>query len=88
MLKYIKTMNKMFADNAYTDGNRVTVEYAPKCGVIVVKVMDKVATIDNIDDYTDFGLMYVVMAKVKQMYDKWEYEDETCPYCNYEDEEA
>ena len=66
-MEFIEKMNEMFANNSYTDNGRVVVEYAPKCNVIVVKVMDEVSVV-YIDDYTEYGLMYRIMCKVNEMY--------------------
>lgn len=67
-MKWIKMMNKMFAENPYTDDGRVTVDYAPNSRAIVVKVLDKVATINIDDGLTEYSLMWAVMIKVKAMY--------------------
>ena len=67
-MKWIKMMNKMFAENPYTDDGRVTVDYAPNSRVVVIKAFDKVATINVDDGLTEYGLMWAVMVKVKAMY--------------------
>ena len=69
--EWVKKMNEMFEANPYTDNGRVVVEYAPKCGVIVVKVMDEVSVV-YIDEYTEYGLMCRIMCKVSEMYNKIE----------------
>lgn len=66
-----KTMNAMFGANPYTDNGRVTVDYAPNCKLIVVRVLNKMKAI-NVDDecyLTDYGIMWEVMDAVKKMYD-------------------
>ncbi len=69
MKKFIKEMNVMFDANPYTDKGRVVVDYAPHCDVVIVKVMDKTEIIE-IDALTEYGIMYAIMDKVKEMYDR------------------
>lgn len=65
----IEKMNAMFQANPYTDKGRVVVDYASNCGVVVVKVMDTTEIID-IDALTEYGIMFAVMDKVREMYDR------------------
>ena len=67
-MDYIKKMNKMFEANPWTDKGRVKIDYAPNSDVVVVKVLDKVETINNLDEYTDYGIMFAIMEKVDEMY--------------------
>ena len=67
-MKWIEMMNKMFAENPYTDDGRVTVDYAPNSRMVVIKVLDWETTINVDDELTEFGLMWAVMTKVKAMY--------------------
>lgn len=69
MVKFIKKMNKMFETNAYTDGGRVVVDYAENIDAIVVKVMDKVEVVST-EELTQYGIMFAIMDKVKEMYDE------------------
>lgn len=69
MVKFIKKMNEMFEVNAYTDGGRVVVDYAENIDAIVVKVMDKVEVV-NTEELTQYGIMFAIMDKVKEMYDE------------------
>lgn len=68
---WIEKMNDMFEWNGYTDDGRVAVEYSERCGLVIIKVLDDVEFIDvNKTNLTEFGLMYAVMDKVKEMYDR------------------
>ena len=68
LTEFIDKMNEMFEVNGWTDGSRVTVDYAKNCGVIVVKVLNKVEVLD-ISTLTEYGIMFAIMDKVKEMYD-------------------
>ena len=68
MTYFINKINEMFEANAWTDDGRVKVDYAENCNLIVVKVMDKTGTID-VEPLTDFGIMFAIMDKVKELYD-------------------
>ena len=68
-MDFIEKMNEMFDWNRYTDDGRVVIDYAENCKVVVVKVLDKVETI-NVSDLTEYGAMFAIMDKVKEMYDE------------------
>lgn len=69
MAELIEKMNAVFEANSYTDKGRVVVDYAPNCDAIVVKVMDTMEII-NTDALTEYGIMFAVMDKVREMYDR------------------
>lgn len=69
MRRFIKKMNEMFAVNPYTDNGRVTVDYAPNCGCVVIKVCERARMI-NVEEYTMYGIMNAIMDNVREMYDK------------------
>lgn len=69
MRRLIKKMNEMFAVNPYTDDGRVTVDYAPNCNCVVIKVCERTRMI-NVEEYTMYGIMNVIMDNVREMYDK------------------
>lgn len=69
IMDFIKRMNEMFDWNPYTDYGRVVIDYAENCKVVVVKVLDKIETI-NVSDLTEYGVMFAIMDKVKEMYDE------------------
>ena len=66
-MEFINKMNEMFNANPYMDSDRVTVEYAEKTNVVIVKVLNKIELV-KADEYTAYGLMYAVLDKVKEMY--------------------
>ena len=68
-MEFIKKMNEMFEANPYTWNSRVVVDYAENCNVVVVRVLDNVVTI-NVSDFTEYGVMFAIMDKVKEMYDE------------------
>lgn len=68
-MEFIEKMNEVFEANPYTWCGRVVVDYATNCNVVVVKVLDNVITID-ISDLTEYGVMFAIMDKVKEMYNE------------------
>ena len=74
MYDWIKKMNEMFEENCYTDGCRVLVGYEEVTNVIVVQVLNQIEIIDTnkreINELTEYGLMYAVLDKVREMYDR------------------
>ena len=71
MFNWLNRMCDMFEWNAYTDDGRIAVEYSERCKIIIIKVLDDVEYIDvNKTDFNEFGLMYAVLDKVREMYNK------------------
>ena len=68
MKDFITKVNEMFEANAYTDDRRVVVDYAENIDAIVVKVMDKIETVST-EELTQYGIMFAIMDKVREMYD-------------------
>lgn len=69
MVKLIEKINLMFDFNPYTDEGRVIVDYAPNMHIVVINVMGKTEMVD-INDLTEYGAMYAILDKVREMYDK------------------
>ena len=71
MYDWINKANEMFEENCYTDCGRVLVGYEASTHVIVIKVLDQIEHIDTDKErLTDYGLMYAVLDKVREMYDR------------------
>ena len=68
MLKWIKTLNKMYADNPWTDDGRVVVSYCADMDAVVVKVMGKYQVVE-IDTLTDWGILIKIQDVVREMYE-------------------
>ena len=68
MKELIKKINEMFEANPYTNNGRVVVDYSENCNAVVVNVLDKVEAVYT-EELTEYGIMFVIMDKVKEMYD-------------------
>ena len=68
MNEFIKKINEMFEANPYTNNGRVVVDYSKSCNAVVVNVLDKVEAV-YVEEFNEYGIMFVIMDKVKEMYD-------------------
>ena len=68
MNDWIKKMNEMFEENAYTNAGRVTVYYCENAKCILVSVCNNTSIIKDIDRLNDFGLMMECIVAVKNLY--------------------
>lgn len=66
MENWIKKMNDMFAENCYTNDNRVSIIIINE-HTVRVKVLSKSIDID-VDGLTDYGMMMVIMSQVDRLY--------------------
>ena len=66
MENWIKKMNDMFAENCYTNDNRVSISIINE-HTVRVKVLSKSIDID-VDGLTDYGMMMVIMSQVDRLY--------------------
>lgn len=62
-MKWLKNMNEMFENNAYTDDKRVTVDYCENAELIFIKVFDTTATV-NVKGLNEYGAMMKVLNVV------------------------
>lgn len=68
MNNWIKKMNEMFEENAYTSAGRVTVDYCENAKCILVSVCNNTTIIKDIDRFNDFGLMMECLKEVNAHY--------------------
>lgn len=66
MENWIKKMNEMFAENCYTNDNRVSIIIINDC-TVRIKVLSKSIDID-VNGLSDYGLMLVIMSQVDRLY--------------------
>lgn len=67
-MKWVKNMNEMFENNAYTDDKRVTVDYCENAERIFIKVFDTTATV-NVKGLNEYGAMMKVLNVVSVLCD-------------------
>ena len=67
MLKWIKALNKMYAENPYTSDGRVVVSYCAEMDAVVIKVHDKYRVL-ALDNLNDLGILFQVQRIVEEMY--------------------
>ena len=68
-MRWLEKLNEVFEWNSWTEDGKVTIEYAELADVVVVRVFDEVELI-KMKGLTDFDIMYAIMDKVKEMYNK------------------
>lgn len=67
-MKWLKNMNEMFENNAYTDDKRVTVDYCENAELIFIKAFDTTATV-NVKGFNEYGAMMKVLNVVSVLCD-------------------
>lgn len=68
MPEWIIKMNEMFANNAWTDEDRVKViDYDDTNNIVSIKVCSEIKNID-ITDMSDYNIMMNIMKTMNEMY--------------------
>jgi hypothetical protein len=68
MPEWINKMNEMFANNAWTDSDRVKIiDYDDTNNIVSIKVCSEIKNID-ITDMSDYNIMMNIMKTMNEMY--------------------
>lgn len=65
-MKWLKNMNEMFENNAYTDDKRVTVDYCENAERIFIRAFDT-TTIINVKGLNEYGVMMKCLDAVNEL---------------------
>ena len=68
-MEWIKKLNDVLALNPYTNGNRVTVEYAEESESVFVTVNGKTSIV-MWEGLTEYGLMMKIMRTIDRLYNQ------------------
>ena len=69
-MEWIKTLNKVYEQNCYTDNGRVQVSYCKDMNIVVCKVLDDYKIIEA-DTYNNWGLMNKIQETIRVMLDNY-----------------
>ena len=67
MLKWVKALNKMYAEHPYTSDGRVVVSYCADMDTVVIKVWDKYRVL-ALEDFNDIGILFAIQKTIEEMY--------------------
>lgn len=70
MINWITKMNEMFAENSYTNDKRVTVDYCENAESLLITVCGDTSVIQNIERFTEYGLMMECIRVADTLYNK------------------
>lgn len=70
MMNWISKMNEMFGNNSYTNDKRVIVDYCENAESLLITVCGDTSVIQNIERFTDYGLMMECIRVVDTLYNK------------------
>lgn len=67
-MEWINKMNEMFENNPYTDSGRMKVEVDVKHNTTTITIYPKVCVIENINRFTEVGLMLEIFKVISNEY--------------------
>ena len=67
-MKWITKMNEMFENNPYTDSGRMKVEVDVTHNTTTITIYPKVFVIENINRFTEVGLMLEIFKVISNEY--------------------